>query len=63
MNYAGKICPHCKTQLQSSQGAFELVRKGMANTDSSSQGLPVSLYSCPQCGYIELYNLRIVGRL
>ena len=62
MNYSAKICPYCKAQLELGEGAFELVRKGMSSVDSSP-GLPVSLYSCPQCGYIELYNLKIVTRI
>ncbi len=62
MDYPVKLCPQCKAQLQPEDGAFELVKKGMGSSDSSS-GLPVSLYSCPQCGYIELYNLRVIGRI
>ena len=52
MDYPAKTCPHCKVQLQPSEGAFELVKMGAVSTESSP-GLPVSLYSCPQCGYIE----------
>ena len=62
MNYPTKKCPHCKAQLEQKEGAFELVKKGLAGLDSSS-GLPVSLYSCPRCGYIELYNLMVTGRI
>ena len=62
MNYINKTCPHCQAQLQPSEGAFELVRRGMAGSESPP-GLPVSLYSCPQCGYLELYNLRVIGQL
>ena len=64
MNYPSKTktCPHCKVQLQPEQGVFGLVRKGAGGSDSSSS-LPVSLYSCPQCGYIETYNLRVTGRI
>jgi len=62
MDYSTKTCPHCKTQLQPSEGAFELVRKGMPGSESLP-GLSVSLYSCPQCGYIELYDLKVAGRL
>ncbi len=62
MNYPGKTCPRCRVQLQPGEGAVELVRKGMVSLDSSP-GLPVSLYSCPQCGYIELYDLRVVSRI
>lgn len=62
MDYPRKICPRCKTPLQEGNGAFELVRKGMVGSDFSP-GLPVSLYSCPQCGYIELYNLQVVTRI
>ncbi|MBI4188671.1 MAG: hypothetical protein HY529_05655 [Chloroflexi bacterium] len=57
-----KICPHCKAALQPSQGAFELVKRGMTNADFSP-GIPISVYSCPQCGYMELYNLKITARL
>ncbi len=57
-----KTCPRCKTQLEPSEGAFELTKKGAPGPDYSP-GLPVSLYSCPQCGYIELYNLRVIGRI
>jgi len=57
-----KICPRCKTQLQPGAGAFELVKRGTAGSEHSP-GLPVSLYSCPQCGYIELYNLKVVARI
>lgn len=62
MDYSAKVCPHCKVRLQPSEGAFELVRMGTVSPESSPV-LPVSLYSCPQCGYIELYNLKIVGRI
>ncbi len=62
MDYPAKTCPHCKAQLEQKEGAFELVRKGASSSDSPP-GLPVSLYSCPQCGYIELYNLRVTGRI
>jgi len=62
MNYSIKICPYCKEQLQQSDGAFELVRRGMGSPEPST-GLPVSLYSCPKCGYIELYDLKVVGRI
>jgi len=62
MNYPTKTFPHCKAQLEQKEDAFELVRKGMSSSDSSP-GLPVSLYSCPQCGYIELYNLRVTGSI
>ena len=62
MDYSAKICPHCKTQLEPSEGAFELVKKGMVSTDSSP-GLSVIPYLCPKCGYIELYDLKIVGRI
>ena len=62
MNYLTKTCPHCKAQLQPADGAFELVRRGASGSDSYP-GLPVSLYSCPQCGYIELYNLKVTGRI
>ena len=62
MNYTTKTCPHCQVQLQPSEGAFELVRRGMADPEPPP-GLPVSLYSCPQCGYLELYNLRVTGRI
>jgi len=62
MNYPTKTCPHCKAQLDQKEGAFELVKRGPAGADSSS-GLPVSLYSCPQCGYMELYNLRVTGSI
>ena len=62
MDYPAKTCPHCKVQLQPSEGAFELMKMGAVSTEPSP-GLPVSLYSCPQCGYIELYNLKVVGRI
>ncbi len=62
MDYPVKTCPHCKVQLQLSEGAFELVKKGIVSSESSP-GLSVSLYSCPQCGYIELYDLKVVGRI
>ncbi len=62
MNYPAKTCPHCKLQLQQKEGAFALVKKGLPGSDSSS-GTSVSLYSCPQCGYIELYNLGVTARL
>ncbi|MDP2730871.1 MAG: hypothetical protein Q8O55_10375 [Dehalococcoidales bacterium] len=62
MNYLTKICPRCKAPLQQKEGAFELTRKGMAGAESSA-GIPVSLYSCPQCGYIELYNLRVTASI
>ncbi|MBA7683784.1 hypothetical protein ES703_92169 [subsurface metagenome] len=48
--------------MQPADGAFELIRKGMGSSESAS-GLPIVLYSCPQCGYIELYNLKVTGRI
>jgi len=62
MDYSAKTCPRCKAQLQSGQGAFELVKRGTVSSENSP-GLPVTLYSCPGCGYIELYALKVVGRL
>jgi len=62
MNYQPKTCPRCKAQLQPADGAFELIRKGMGSSESGT-GLPIVLYSCPQCGYIELYNLKVIGRI
>jgi len=62
MNYPVKTCLHCKVQVEQKEGAFELVRKGTTNLESST-GLPISLYSCPRCGYIELYNLRVTGSI
>ena len=64
MNYLTKTCPHCGTQLQQKEGAFELVKRGMTMTIAdSSPGLSVSLYTCPQCGHIELYDLRVTARI
>ena len=57
-----KTCPHCKTQLRSTGSAFEIVRGGMGSPDTAA-GLPVTLFSCPKCGYIELYNLRVTASL
>jgi len=62
MDYPLKTCPYCKAQLQQGNGAFELVKKGMAGSEPSA-GLPVTLYFCPKCGYIELYDLRVIGRI
>jgi len=62
MDYPTKICPRCQAQLQLGDGAFELVRRGMVGLDSSP-GLAVTLYFCPKCGYIELYNLKVVSRI
>jgi RNase P subunit RPR2 len=62
MDQLSKICPHCKTQLQPGEGAFELVKKGAGGSEPSS-GLPVTFYSCPRCGYIELYNLKVISRI
>ena len=50
------------TQLKQGEGAFELVRKGTGSPESSP-GLSVTLYSCPKCGYIELYDLKVIGRI
>ena len=55
-----KLCPRCKTHLQQADGAFELVRKGTGGVEPS---LGVTVYSCPKCGYIELYNLKVLGRI
>lgn len=62
MNYQPKTCPRCKAQMQTADGAFQLIRKGRASSESAS-GLPIVLYFCPQCGYLELYNLKVVGRI
>ncbi|MBA7669786.1 hypothetical protein ES703_77920 [subsurface metagenome] len=62
MDYPTKLCPRCKTQLQQGDGAFELVRKGTVGSEHSP-GLSVAIYSCPGCGYIELYDLKVVSRI
>ena len=62
MDYPVKNCPRCKTQLKQGDGAFELVRKGAMSLEHLP-GLSVSLYSCPMCGYIELYDLKVVSRI
>ena len=61
-NLAVKTCPYCKLPLRSSGGTFEIVRRGMSAADSHAR-LPVSLYSCPKCGYTEMYNLRVTAGL
>ncbi len=63
MDYPSKTCPHCQGQLQPGSGAFELVKRGTTGSAEPSPGLPVSILSCPRCGYIELYNLRVTGRI
>jgi RNase P subunit RPR2 len=68
MDYKPKTCPRCKTALLHGNGAFELVKKRGAITagivgPESSPGLPIALYSCPKCGYIELYDLKVIGRI
>ncbi|MFQ6121807.1 MAG: hypothetical protein ACE5LA_01935 [Dehalococcoidales bacterium] len=62
MDYPTKVCPYCKAQLQQAEGAFELVKRGMSSSEPST-GFSVTLYSCPKCGYIELYDLKVVGRI
>lgn len=62
MNSVTKICPRCQAQLEPGNGAFELVRKGMTGSEHSL-GLSVALYFCPGCGYIELYDLKVVSRI
>ena len=62
MNSVTKICPRSQAQLQTGDGAFELVKKGIASADYSP-GLSVTLYVCPGCGYIELYDLKVVSRI
>ncbi len=62
MNSVTKICPRCQAQLQPGDGAFELVKKGITGSEHSP-GLSVALYFCPRCGYIELYDLKVVGRI
>ena len=62
MDYPTKTCPRCKAQLRQGDGAFELVRRGITGSDYSP-GLSVTLDYCPRCGYIELYNLKVVGRI
>ncbi len=62
MDYQTKVCPQCKAQLRQGDGAFELVRKGITSSDYSP-GLSVTLYFCPGCGYIELYDLKVVSRI
>ena len=63
MDYAAKICPRCQAQLRPGNGAFELVKKGITGSSEHSPGLSVTLYFCPGCGYIELYNLGVVSRI
>ena len=62
MNYKPKNCPHCKLALRIGNGAFELVKKGMAGSEHPP-GLSVTLYSCTRCGYIELYDLKAISRI
>ena len=62
MDFLIKTCPRCQTQLRQGDEAFELVRKGTGSSETSTR-LAVALYSCPKCGYIELYDLRVVGRI
>ena len=62
MDYPTKTCPRCKAQLQPGDGALELVRRGISASDYSP-GLSVTLYYCPRCGYIEPYDLKVVGRI
>lgn len=62
MEYPVKICPRCKAQLQQGDGAFELVRRGTTGSEHFS-GLSVAVYFCPKCGYIELYDLKVIGRI
>ncbi len=62
MNAVTKICPRCQAQLQPGDGAFELVKKGITGSEHSP-GLSVALYFCPRCGYIELYDLKVVSRI
>ena len=62
MNSVTKICPRCQAQLRQGDGAFELVRKGVTGSEHPP-GLSVTLYFCPGCGYIELYDLKVVSRI
>ena len=62
MDFPEKTCPRCKAQLRQGDGAFELVKRGIASSDYSP-GLSVTLYFCPQCGYVELYDLRVISRI
>ena len=62
MDYLIKLCPRCKTQLQQGNGAFELARRGIAGSEHAA-GLSVAIYSCSKCGYIELYDLKVIGRI
>ena len=62
MNSVVKICPRCQAQLQLGDGAFELVKRGMVGSEHPP-GLSVTLYFCPKCGYIELYDLKVVSRI
>ena len=60
MNNQVKSCPHCKTPLKPTGSAFEIVRRGINSSDTAA-GLPVTLVTCPKCGYIELYSLRVTA--
>ena len=62
MDFPEKTCPRCKAKLQQGDGAFELVKRGIASSDYSP-GLSVTLYFCPRCGYVELYDLRVISRI
>ena len=63
MNSVTKICPRCQAQLQQGNGAFELVKKGITGSSEHLPGLSVTLYFCSRCGYIELYDLKVVSRV
>ena len=62
MDYPAKTCPQCKAQLRQENGAFELVKKGMIGSEHLP-GRSVTLHFCPKCGYIELYDLGVIGRI
>ena len=42
MNYSAKICPRCNTELQQKEGAFELVRRGIAGAYSFITRIPAT---------------------
>ncbi len=57
-----KICPKCKTPMKTAEFVCGLPtmkdEKKNRGTEAMSTeiGIPVSVYQCPKCQFIELYH-------
>ncbi len=58
------VCPNCdQPQYELDTDSWGLVQLGDDDTITSATVFPVSVISCLNCGYVQLYNKSIAGEL